>query len=97
MIPIHCQHNGHMYYIILDDLSTRTNLIHYLKQHNINAVFHYVPLHSSPAGQYYGRCSEDLINTDDLSDRLLRLPLFPTLTFEQVEFVVSKITEFLAM
>jgi dTDP-4-amino-4,6-dideoxygalactose transaminase len=97
IIPTDCQHNGHMYYIVLDDLSTRTNLIHYLKQHNINAVFHYVPLHSSPAGQRYGRFAADLINTDYLSDRLLRLPLFPTLTCEQVEFVVAKIIKFFAI
>jgi dTDP-4-amino-4,6-dideoxygalactose transaminase len=97
IIPTHCQHNGHMYYIILDDLSTRTNLIHYLKQHNINSVFHYVPLHSSPAGQRYGRFATELSNTDYLSDRLLRLPLFPTLTCEQVEFVVARITEFFAI
>jgi dTDP-4-amino-4,6-dideoxygalactose transaminase len=97
IIPTHCQHNGHMYYIILADLSTRTNLIHYLKQHNINSVFHYVPLHSSPAGQRYGRFATELSNTDYLSDRLLRLPLFPTLTCEQVEFVVARITEFFAI
>ena len=94
IIPSHCQHNAHMYYIILENLSSRTNLIHYLKQHNINAVFHYVPLHNSPAGKHYSRFSGDLVNTDYLSERLLRLPLFPTLTFEQVKSVVKTIAEF---
>jgi dTDP-4-amino-4,6-dideoxygalactose transaminase len=96
IIPAHCQHNAHMYYIILEDLSTRTNLIQYLKTRGINAVFHYVPLHSSPAGQKYGRSGGDLVNTEYISDRLLRLPLFPTLTFEQVKLVVATITEFLS-
>jgi dTDP-4-amino-4,6-dideoxygalactose transaminase len=96
IIPADCQHNGHMYYIILEDLSTRTNLIQYLKARGINAVFHYVPLHSSPAGQKYGRSGGDLVNTEYISDRLLRLPLFPTLTFEQVKLVIDTITEFLS-
>lgn len=94
IIPSHCQHNAHMYYIILENLSSRTNLIQHLKQHNIDAVFHYVPLHSSPAGKNYSRSSGDLVNTDYLSERLLRLPLFPTLTFEQVQLVVNAIAEF---
>lgn len=96
IIPADCQHNGHMYYIILEDLSTRTNLIQYLKARGINAVFHYVPLHSSPAGAKYGRSGGDMINTEYISDRLLRLPLFPTLTFEQVKLVIDTITEFLS-
>ena len=94
IIPDQCQHNAHMYYILLQDLQTRTTLIHHLKQNGVNAVFHYVPLHSSPAGQRYGRIHGDMINTDSLSSRLLRLPLFPNLTPEQVKFVVNTITSF---
>jgi dTDP-4-amino-4,6-dideoxygalactose transaminase len=94
IIPNHCQHNAHMYYILLENLSTRTALIHHLKQHGINTVFHYVPLHSSPAGKRFGRPGGDLVNTESLSDQLIRLPLFPTLTLEQVELVVQRIHEF---
>jgi dTDP-4-amino-4,6-dideoxygalactose transaminase len=94
IIPDHCQHNAHMYYILLQDLPTRTALIAHLKQQGINPVFHYVPLHNSPAGQRYSRSCGDLVNTERLSDRLLRLPLFPSLTLEQVDFVVEAIRRF---
>ncbi len=67
--------NGHMYYIVLDSLDTRTRLIAYLKAQDIHPAFHYVPLHSSPAGRKYGRLGSSLTVTDDVSSRLLRLPL----------------------
>jgi dTDP-4-amino-4,6-dideoxygalactose transaminase len=76
IIPEGCRHNAHMYYILLESLEKRTQVIAQLKEHGVNAVFHYVPLHSSPAGQKYGRTSGALRHTDDLSDRLLRLPLW---------------------
>ncbi len=76
IIPQGCQHNAHMYYILLESLEKRTEAIARLKEQNILAVFHYVPLHSSPAGKKYGRASGELRHTDDLSDRLLRLPLW---------------------
>lgn len=76
IIPANCQHNAHMYYILLDSLKKRTEVIAHLKEHNVHAVFHYVPLHNSPAGKKYGRASGELRNTGDLSDRLLRLPLW---------------------
>ncbi len=76
IIPDDCQHNAHMYYILLESLEKRTRVIAKLKEHGVNAVFHYVPLHSSPAGKKYGRTSGELRHTDDLSDRLLRLPLW---------------------
>ena len=76
VIPEDCQHNAHMYYILLESLEKRTQLISELKKQEVNAVFHYVPLHSSPAGQKYGRVSGNMTNTENLAERLLRLPLW---------------------
>ena len=75
-VPKHCQHNAHMYYILLPDLSRREAFIQSLKSDGISAVFHYVPLHSSPAGQRYGRVSGSMAVTESSSDRLVRLPLW---------------------
>lgn len=75
-IPADCQHNGHMFYLKCRDLAERTGLLAHLKQNEIMAVFHYVPLHSAPAGQKYGRFhGEDRYTTAE-SERLLRLPLW---------------------
>lgn len=94
IVPAYCQHNGHMYYIIVKDLETRTNLINFLKERGINSVFHYVPLHSSPAGEKYGRVSGDMEHTNRVSDCLLRLPMFPELEFSQVETIVEAVSKF---
>lgn len=74
--PAECRHNAHMYYVLLESLEQRTVTIARLKEQEIYAVFHYVPLHSSPAGLRYGRAVGDMRNTNQLSDRLLRLPLW---------------------
>jgi dTDP-4-amino-4,6-dideoxygalactose transaminase len=76
IIPEGCQHNAHMYYILLESLAKRTEVIAQLKEQGVNAVFHYVPLHTSPAGKKYGRTSGELRHTGNLADRLLRLPLW---------------------
>jgi dTDP-4-amino-4,6-dideoxygalactose transaminase len=76
VIPDDCQHNAHMYYILLESLKKRAEVITKLKEQGVLAVFHYVPLHSSPAGKKYGRVSGELNNTEELADRLLRLPLW---------------------
>jgi dTDP-4-amino-4,6-dideoxygalactose transaminase len=76
IIPEGCQHNAHMYYILLESLEKRAEVIAHLKEQGILAVFHYVPLHSSPAGKKYSRTSGGLKHTDNLADRLLRLPLW---------------------
>lgn len=76
IIPADASHNAHMYYILLNSLDERTKVIERLKKKDINAVFHYVPLHSSPAGAKFGRKHAELPVTEDLSDRLLRLPLW---------------------
>ncbi len=74
--PAECVHNAHMYYIILNSLDARTQLITQMKALDIHPVFHYVPLHTSPAGLKYGRTNGDLKVTEDLSERLLRLPMW---------------------
>ncbi len=94
IIPESCQHNGHLYYIILPNPESRDQLIQYLKNQQINAVFHYIPLHSSPAGKKFGRSLAPLTVTDDLSSRLLRLPLYPTLKTQEIERIISLITSF---
>lgn len=85
IVPQDFQHNAHMYYILLNSLEERKQLISEFKKHDVNAVFHYVPLHSSPSGTEYGRVHGDMTNTDQLSDRLLRLPLWVGLQTQQLE------------
>ena len=93
-IPEDCKHNAHMFYIKCKDLDERTNLINFLKENNINAVFHYIPLHSAEAGLKFGRFhGEDKYTTKE-SERLLRLPLYYGLKEEDVKYVASKIKEF---
>ena len=89
-----CTSNGHIFYIITRSLAERTNLIAHLKTNGILAVFHYVPLHSSPAGMKYGKTYGSMAITDDLSERLLRLPLFYELSDDDIKFIVQKIEEF---
>jgi len=86
--------NGHMYYILLDSLATRGKLIAHLKSQSILPVFHYVPLHSSPAGIKFGRAGNSMKQTDELSDRLLRLPLFYEMSEMDISRVCSVIREF---
>lgn len=94
VIPENCVHNGHMFYIKTKDMEERTRLIDFLKQNEILAVFHYVPLHSAPAGIRFGRFhGEDKYTTKE-SERLLRLPMFYQLTEEQVEYIAGKVKEF---
>jgi dTDP-4-amino-4,6-dideoxygalactose transaminase len=76
VIPPDCRHNAHMYHVLLPSLEHRTRLIDRLKAKGISALFHYVPLHSSPAGRRFGRVAGTMQNTDSLSSRLLRLPLW---------------------
>ena len=95
-IPCECEHNAHMYYIKCKNLDERTKLIDYLKKNEIYPVFHYIPLHSAPAGLKYGRfCGEDKWTTKE-SERLLRLPLYYEINDNIVKKVVSKIIDFYA-
>lgn len=93
-IPNGCETNYHMYYILLKDISSRTALIQHLKQKGILAVFHYIPLHSSPVGQTMGYSVGDLPVTEKVSDTLLRLPFYFELTQDEVHEVVSAIFEY---
>ena len=96
IIPPECQHNGHLYYLLLADIETRTRLIEKLKEEGIGAVFHYVPLHSSIAGQKFGRAVGDMAITNDISGRLLRLPMFADIRESQMYSVSNIIEEFFA-
>jgi dTDP-4-amino-4,6-dideoxygalactose transaminase len=89
-----CHSNGHIFYIITRSLEDRTGLIKFLKEHGVMAVFHYVPLHSSPAGQLYGRACGPLEVTQRVSDCLLRLPLYYEMTAEDVQYVVEKMAHY---
>lgn len=94
VIPKDCVHNAHMFYIKTRDLEERQALIQALREQGILAVFHYIPLHSSPAGRKFGRFhGEDRYTTRE-SERLLRLPMYYSLTEENVNDVVSVIEEF---
>jgi dTDP-4-amino-4,6-dideoxygalactose transaminase len=86
--------NGHLYYVICGSHEERTRLIEFLKNRGIWAVFHYVPLHTSPAGKKFGRAHGELKVTDDLSERLLRLPLFHGMTLDETVTVAEAVMEF---
>ena len=93
-IPDECKHNAHMYYIKCNDLEERTKLISYLRQNDINPAFHYIPLHTAPAGIKYGRfCGEDRYTTKE-SERLLRLPMYYGLREDEIEKIVDTIRAF---
>lgn len=93
-VPDYAEHNAHMFYIKCKDLDERTRIIDYLMKNEIWSVFHYVPLHTAPAGEKFGRFhGEDKYTTKE-SDRLVRLPMFYTLTKEQTDYIISKVYEF---
>lgn len=94
VIPEKCEHNAHMFYIKVKNIDERSRLMSYLKQKEINTAFHYVPLHSSPAGKRYGRFAGKDVYTTKESERLLRLPMYYSLTEEEVEIVVENIKSF---
>lgn len=93
VVPGHCQHNAHMYYILLNGKGERNGLISFLKKREIQAVFHYIPLHNSPAGKMYSKSVGDMEITQTVSDSIIRLPLYPRITKEQIEMVVETIAE----
>ena len=93
-VPEYCDHNAHMFYIKAKDLEERTKLIDFLKANDISAVFHYIPLHSAPAGQKYGEFfGEDKYTTKE-SERILRLPMYYGLEEDKVAYITEKIAEF---
>jgi dTDP-4-amino-4,6-dideoxygalactose transaminase len=94
VIPEECEHNAHIYYLVLKDAQARHELLVYLKQRGIQAAFHYIPLHTSPAGMRYGRVSGELEHTERLAECMLRLPLWVGLTREMQSEVVQAIEAF---
>jgi dTDP-4-amino-4,6-dideoxygalactose transaminase len=94
IIPAHCEQTWHMYYLLLPSLEARTALIAHLKKLGVLSVFHYVPLHLSTMGRQYGGKKGDCPVTEDLSDRLLRLPFYNELTEADQERVIEAVKAF---
>ncbi|MEK6328754.1 MAG: DegT/DnrJ/EryC1/StrS family aminotransferase, partial [Actinomycetota bacterium] len=89
LVPPDCEHNAHMYFLLLPEPDLRARFIQELAERDIHAVFHYVPLHSSPAGRRVGRVGSGLENTERLSERLVRLPLWAAMPDEAVHRVIE--------
>ena len=95
-IPEGCVHNAHMFYLKAKDLEERTAFIDFMKEKDILTVFHYIPLHSAPAGLKFGRFhGEDQYTTKE-SERLVRLPMYYALSLEEVDYISSAVKEFYA-
>lgn len=95
IIPAECSNNAHMFYMLFNDLPTRTEFIAYLKANEVVAPFHYIPLHSAPAGQKFCRTPYPLPITDKISETLVRLPLYYDLTVAEQDKVIELCNEFL--
>ncbi len=96
VVPGDCVHNAHMFYIKLENLEKRTAFIEYMKKQGIMTVFHYVPLHTAPAGRQFGRFHGEDVYTTKESERLVRLPMYYGLTMEQVDLICDKAAAFFA-
>ncbi|MGZ8157366.1 MAG: dTDP-4-amino-4,6-dideoxygalactose transaminase [Methylobacter sp.] len=94
VIPDECAHNAHMFYLLTRTHGEQVALLAALKAKGINAVFHYIPLHATDAGRKFGRASSAMSVTEDLSDRLVRLPLYPALTEDEITYICAAIEEF---
>lgn len=93
-VPEGCVHNGHMFYIKAKDMEERTALIKHMAENEVLVVFHYVPLHTAPAGLKFGRFHGEDVYTTKESERLARLPMYYGLTLEQVDYICDKVVEF---
>ena len=91
IIPEGCESNYHMFYILLNSEKERNNLMDKLKEREISSVFHYVPLHSSTMGLKFGYKKGDLPRTEDLSSKLLRLPMYAELKDDEIQYIISEI------
>lgn len=87
-------HNGHLFYLITKTAQARARLMQFLRDRGVYAIFHYIPLHSSPAGKKFGRTGGPLPHTEDLSERIIRLPLFYEMADADVEKVIEAIEQF---
>ena len=94
VIPEHCEQSYHMFYILLPSLNLRERFISFLKENGVQSVFHYLPLNLSDMGKKFGGKEGDCPVTEDLSDRLVRLPFFNSLDNEDLAYVIEKIHEF---
>jgi dTDP-4-amino-4,6-dideoxygalactose transaminase len=93
-IPEGCVHNAHMYYIKTKDINERSRFIDFMKQNGIWPVFHYIPLHTAPAGLRFGCFHGEDVYTTKESERLVRLPMFYSLKESEVDYIVDKVKEF---
>ena len=93
-VPASCEQSFHMYYLLLPSQTFRANLIEHLKRRGVYSVFHYVPLHTSPMGERFGGRAGDCPVTEDISDRLLRLPFYNSLSDIEQSYVVQSILQF---
>ena len=93
-MPDDCETNHHLYFVLMPDAASRNALLEHLRSRGIAAVFHYIPLHSSPMGQQCGYNRHELPVTDFVSERLLRLPLYCELSAENQQLIVEEITLF---
>ena len=94
--PPECAHNAHMFYLRFPDQQKRAEFISHMKEQNIWTVFHYIPLHSAPAGRKHGRVSGQMTNTDTVSETLVRLPLYYNMTDEEQNRVIDKTLAFIS-
>lgn len=94
VIPDKCAHNAHMFYLLTRTHREQVALLATLKAKGINAVFHYIPLHASEAGRKFGRTGSSMSVTENLSDRIIRLPLYPALTEDEIIYICATIDEF---
>jgi len=92
--PINCKHNSHLFYLLFPDIQFRNAFIRKMSDTGVCCPFHYVPLHSSPAGKIYGRVSGNLEVTNSIAGRLVRLPLFPGMSISEADLVVQKTFDF---
>lgn len=93
-IPEGCEHNAHMFYLKCRDLEQRTRFISFMKNADILCVFHYIPLHSAPAGQKFGKFFGKDIYTTQESEKLVRLPLYYNMMPEDLNYIIQKVKEF---
>jgi dTDP-4-amino-4,6-dideoxygalactose transaminase len=91
VVPAECSHNAHLFYLLLPRQAHQADVLHDLNAKGVNAVFHYVPLHSSPAGLRYGRTAGPMDVTDDYSNRIIRLPLWVGLSSDALQQVVGRL------
>ena len=91
VVPTHCQHNGHIYYLLLQSRAARDAAISTLSEAGVRAIFHYIPLHSSPAGRRFGRASGSLPITDRVADTIVRLPIWVGMDESHIQYVASAV------